>query len=162
MVRINLMRRLALRRPGTASRSPTAASGFLLLPLCLALVLPGCRETGSYAGIRFVEDAEARYRVNLAWDASRGNPRAQLELGMLYETGGRGLARNPTCAARLYEAAAAGDRGLPEARARLERMSSRIEEAGIEPGGRCEDVAERTRLLQMTPEERDAWYKGRR
>jgi TPR repeat protein len=111
-------------------------SGFALL---------GCGLPGEYAGIRYTSHVERRYVVNLAWDASRGNPRAEFELAALYEEGGRGLPRNLLCAARLYEAAATGAHTVPEAAGRLERLRSVLDTTEQAARPRCDDVAERTK-----------------
>lgn len=115
-----------------------------LLASALSLALAGCGGGGGFADISFSPAVGSPYLVNLAYDASRRNPYAQMELGMLYETGGRGLPRSLLCAARLYEAAATGPIPHPEAEAKLNQVRGVIDSASGERRPSCDDVAQQT------------------
>ncbi|HEY0114261.1 MAG TPA: hypothetical protein VGB54_00935 [Allosphingosinicella sp.] len=91
-----------------------------------AIMLPACSFTG-YAGINFGPGMAPRHLQQLAARAKDGDARAHYALGLLYE-GGQGVVRNLPCSAKLYEIAASGPAGLPEARARLEALRPLVEQ----------------------------------
>ncbi|HEY0114262.1 MAG TPA: hypothetical protein VGB54_00940 [Allosphingosinicella sp.] len=134
----------------SAAGSPRRArpTRLCLLASALGFGLAGCTAVGDYAGVSYATDANPLPLIHLAWDASRGNPRAQLELGMLYESGTGGLPRSLLCAARLYELAALPPNESPEASARLERIRHLVDENVRNTQRRCDDLAQRIQFAR--------------
>lgn len=147
-----LVRDLSLQVTGRPR--PRGPRTFMLVLIVLGA--SGCLPAGRYAEVSFSYRFSDPYVANLAWDASRRNPRAQVELGQLYEGGGRGLRQSLVCAKRLYEAAASGERGLPEAKAKLAALPVDPHSAADKSRARCDDVAEQTRWFSLTDEEQRA------
>lgn len=106
-------------------RSMSIRQGLVILMGTFCGLSSGCQYL-TYAGINLGPGMAPPPIQRLAHKAEQGDRQARYQLGVLYE-GGQGLVRNVVCAARLYEAAASGPEGLPEAKARLEEIREAVE-----------------------------------